>query len=520
MTFEETLRDRLERDAASVPPPPRTPGRAVARARARHRHRVVAAGVVAVLAVGTAVAVPTLLAGDTEHTPSVELPATPATLPPTGPLDLTWRPTSGGIMYATAQVQDGDTVYAISTGPGFHYGAPMNGTHMPIALYRLGDDGRWQPTPLDGDQRPYTANLATADGALYAVSTAPGSDVPRVGVSRDGGATWSSHALPPAGFPEGTRNLTRQAYGSVAARGDKVLALVVTRFYVDDDAVFPEKKGHPEYVVERRPEGLVLSKFTLGGFTTTRPAAPGATTTLPAGAPTTGPGAETSRPPILSRGEREAIRTVPWSKLGLRGPDDLAPRYQLFERSGDEWRPVDIQPADLGVLAEHLSVAGDRFVLTGIYARTEGAFVSDDGHQWNRVPLAKGEKLVGASSALVRYPQTGTTARVSVDGGASWTDVDLGANGADPGLDVIDASGGPLGVALLLGDAGDHPIQLAVSSDMISWTVQKVSDVVGAGAYVKGWTFVGADRIVVAAERAPGGNDAETITAVGTPVRR
>ena len=507
MTFEDALRDRLEHDAASVPLPARSPGRAVARARARHRHRLVATGVVAVLAVGTAVAVPTLLATADDAAPSAQVPATSPTLPPTGPLALSWRPTAGGIMLATAQVQDGSgAVYAISTSPGFHYGAPMPDHRAPIALYRLGDDGRWQPTPLDGD-RPYTDNLAAAGDALYAVSTAPGEDAPRVGRSTDGGGTWTSDQLPPSDFPAGSRHLTRQAYGRVAAKGDQVLALVVTRFYPDEDAIFPEKKVHKDYIVERRPEGLALTKLDSGSLFTVTPDKAAAGKVLGQG-------------PVERRRRGEVVRTVPWSALGLRGVTDLAPHAQVFERSGDGWHRLDVEPADLGGLADQLGVAGDRFVVTGIYGLSEGALVSEDGRQWNRVPLAPGDKVVGTGSALVRYPQTGTAVKVSTDGGVSWTDVDLAARGADPALQVISASGGPLGVALLLGDGNQHPIQLAVSADMASWTVGDVATAVGPGAYVKGWTFVGADRIVVGAERAPGGNDAETVTAVGTPVRK
>ncbi|HKE72261.1 MAG TPA: hypothetical protein VKB57_01525 [Acidimicrobiales bacterium] len=528
MTFEDTLRDRLEHDAASVPLPPRTPARAAARARVRHRNRLVVTGVVAVLAVGTAVAVPTLLAQGEGRTPSAEVPATQPTLPP-GPLDLSWRkPTSGGIMYAGAQVQSGSgTVYAISTAPGFHYGDPMSGTRWPIALYRLGDDGRWQPTDLGG-RRPYADNLAAAGDTLYAVSTAPGTHTLRVGASRDGGDTWTSDELPPAAFPTGSHDLTRQSYGTVAAKGDQVLAMVVTRFYPDEDAIFPEKKGHPDYIVQRTPEGLALVKVDVfravpgpgGGKAAVL--APGTAT---AGAPTTTVPASptTSQPrtaPSFPTKKAETIRTVPWSDLGLHGLEDLGPKAEIFERTGDGWERVEAEPADFGGQGEALSVAGDRFVVTGIYGLSEGAFVSQDGRQWNRIPVATGDKVVGTGPGLVRYPQAGTKVQVSTDGGTTWTAVDLGAEGAEPNLQVISASGGPLGVALLLGDAQEHPRQLVVSADLASWTVGDVAQAVGAGSYVKGWTFVGADRIVVGAERAPGGNDAETVTAVGTPVRR
>jgi hypothetical protein len=502
MTFEDTLRDRLEHEAESVPLPPRTPARAAARARDRHRNRLVVIGVVAVLAVGTAVAVPTLLAQDRDRAPSAEVPATQPTLPP-GPLDLSWRrPTSGGIMYATAQVQSGSgTVYAISTAPGFHYGDPMPDRQLPIALYRLGDDGRWQPTTLGG-QRPYADTLAAAGDTLYAVSTAPGTHSLRVGASRDGGDNWSSDELPPADFPAGSRNLTRQAFGSVAARGDQVLAMVVTNFYPDEDAIFPEKKAHGDYVVERTAEGLSLVKVT-------------AFTAVPAPG-TTQPG---TRPSFPTK-KAETIRTVPWSALGLHGPEGLGSRVQIFERAGDGWERLQIEPTDLGAHPDRISVAGDRFVISGLEGLDAGAFVSQDGRQWSRIPVPRDENVVGTGPGLVRYPQAGTKVQVSTDGGTTWTAVDLGAKGADPNLQVISASGGPLGVALLLGDAQEHPRQLVVSADLDSWSVSDVAQAVGAGSYVKGWTFVGADRIVVGAERAPGGNDAETVTAVGTPVRK
>ena len=158
MTFEDTLRDQLHRQAADLPLPEREPGRAVARARARRRNHRVAAGATAVAAL-LAVAVAPQLAGGGDGDDSLTAGAADeGGLPPTGPLTFDWQATEGGLtsVSSTFQTDDG-TIYALATGPGVRYEDHPNGDY-PRALYRLAEDGTWEAVPLEGERpTPWTS---------------------------------------------------------------------------------------------------------------------------------------------------------------------------------------------------------------------------------------------------------------------------------------------------------------------------------------------------------------------------
>ncbi|HKY65329.1 MAG TPA: hypothetical protein VJM49_03125, partial [Acidimicrobiales bacterium] len=356
------------------------------------------------------------------------------TLPATGPLSFDWRASDGGLAMVSSSFQTDDgTVYALSTAPGFTGIGEDPG--WPRALYRLADDGTWQPTDLSGD-RPAAIDMSSDGSALYAISTAPGGadTIPRLSASTDGGETWSGEDLPDVAPPSDDVVWLQDRYLSIETAGDTTLALVTTSFRVDVPASFPELGGYVE--IEQSDDGLVVASYGTsphtgggvdaaqaetwasrstaeGGYvlegepgtppatdaptttevdpgtvatdapTTTTSVAPGGTgagpsTTEPAPPPTIAPvppGADVSEAP------EPETRTITWDELGLSGPDDLDPTYQLLRQAGEGWEPID-SPSGLAGSALTLGTAGERFVVDG----SDGTvLVSDDGTAWSTV---------------------------------------------------------------------------------------------------------------------------------------
>lgn len=563
MSIEQTVRDELRREAAAVPLPGREPDVAVSRARRRrHRRRATAASVAAV-AVLAVVVQPIVRDGGEGGDLDIAGPASTG-LSPTGPLDLDWQAVDGGLYDMRPAFSDeAGVIYALSTGPGARWTDHPDGD-IPRALYRLGDDGTWEPVELGGD-RPDATDLSGAGGLLYAVSTGPGTDggtVARLSTSSDGGDTWSSEDVSPPAPPSDAVEWQREMTMEVESSSSTTLAVVNTRFTPDLEALFPEMADSArDLVVEFREEGLVLVEWVqltspeeppadedrtpaeheaaeeraaAEQGASADPSDPPVTVTWPP--PDEGAGAEEeasgdgsadpSDPPVTwSEGEGEDVRTIPWSDLGIDGLDDLTARHDLFRRAGDGWEPVDA--TGLGeVEAFELGVAGDRFVATGTVGdgTSFSVLTSPDGTSWTPVAESSDGRLVGVGPALVEIPWEGTTLRVSGDGGASWSDVDLTeVPGVEAGSGILEADGGPLGLALVVGDpATGGSSQVVVSGDLVDWTVTPLADVIGtdaASVYVQ--PVVGEDRIVVSATGEPTGTDEPplTRTAIGTPVR-
>jgi hypothetical protein len=518
MSFEEILRRRLEHEARAVPLPFRDAGRAAHRARTRRRHRLAAAGAVTAAAV-VAAAVP--LVHGSSGDDSAVIPAATG-LPATGPLQLAWSSHGDGLseLASTFQAADG-SVYALSTGPGVRYGDWPDG--MPKALYHLADDGTWQPTELDGD-RPRAIDVAGNGSDIYAVSTGPATSgdefVSRLSASADGGDTWTTEDLPAAEPPSTVLQWDAVSNLSVETAGSTTLALVATSFLPDVAALFPEMATDLSraYQVRYTDEGITL--MSGGREAWVLQAGPGATT------PPTRPGDAEEQP--------TQVRTVPWSELGVDGPEALG-RNQFYRRAGDAWEPIDTHLPGTDVSLADLGEAAGKFVLSGSRRAAVGGdeaapvlYVSDDGAAWNEVqPPGELGQIVGVGSALVNVPWQGSVLQVSTDAGASWTDVDLAAAGVPVAADsvLMSPSGGPLGLAFVIGaDDQDEgtPQQLVTSSDLASFTTTPLSDVFGAGA--EGWhvfgTFMGTDRVVVlATPPTQPGQEVNMSTAVGTPVR-
>jgi hypothetical protein len=525
MSFEQTLRDRLHEEAVAAPLPDREPGLAAGRARTRRHHRrAVAAGLV--VAVAAAVAVPRLVGGEHDDGRPVSVgPASESGLAPTGPLDLDWQRADGGLYLPRSAFQDGEVIYALSTGPGVRAEDYPDGDE-PRALYKLGDDGTWEPVALDGD-RPRAGDVSGTAGLLYAVSTGPASEgsdaVAHLSTSDDGGDTWDSEDVPPLDPPSTAVDWEPSASVGVESTGSTTLAIVTTRFFPPVETLFPEM-ADPEgttadYSVETRDEGLVLVRY---------PITPAETdvTTPPSTVGADGARARAQEIQEDAASEGEDVRTITWSDLGVEGPDALATHYQLFTRAGDAWEPVTAEPDEFaGLDGIQLASAGDRFVVTGW--NDEGGstvLTSPDGLSWSPVANSPHDQIVGLGPALVKVPAEGVIVGVSNDAGASWSDVDLAeVAGVEPDSLIVAADTGPLGLALVVNTGRDvGPDRLVVSGDLADWTATPLADVVGFDDIGNVTPVVGEDRIVVTANHLVDGSSDQpppSVTAVGTPVR-
>ena len=551
--LRDSLRDQLRHEADLVTLPARDPAVAVARARRRQRNRRTALGVAAVAAVVAGV-VPVVVGGD-DGTDRTVSSSNAGRLPRTGPLAFDWQAADGGLALVSSSFQTDDgTVYALSTAPGF---TGVGTDEWKRALYRLGDDGTWEPIDLDGD-RPRAMDVSSDGGALYAISTAPGASddatVPRLSASTDGGETWAGEDLPPVDPPSDQVTWHQDRYLSIETAGDTTLAMVTTQFRLDVPASFPEYADFTD--VAMGPDGLVLTAYpppttvdapgaavftpdadaleawgqqrraeavtppaTAAPPTTTEPAPEWSTTTTAAApdapAPTTPdtPSAPTAPP---------ETRTLTWAELGLSGPDDLAPTHQLVRHTGSGWEALD---GVTGLTGEGLTLAaaGDRFVADG----SDGTIVvSDDGTSWTPVPPPPSDspgfhQVTTVGPALLAASPGQSQVAVSDDLGATWQPVDLTAAGVPAGSFVQSVSSGPLGAAIVLtGPDGWDPL-LVVSGDLVDWTATPVADIVGADTNTTVEATVGADRIVVTATLPPATPDGPSAgrTAVGTLVR-
>jgi hypothetical protein len=536
MSFEQTLRDRLHQEAGALPLPDREPERAAGRARSLRNHRrTVAAGLA--VAVAAAVAVPRVVGdgGDTRPV-SVGSPSESG-LAPTGPLHLDWRRADGGVYQARSAFQDGGVVYALSTGPGVRAEDYPDGDE-PRALYRLGDDGTWEPVALDGD-RPRASDVSGTGGLLYAVSTGPASEgsdaVAHLSTSDDGGDTWHSEDVPRLDPPSTAVDWESYSSVGIESAGSTTLAIVTTRFSPPVDTLFPELAESDEstdYSVETRDEGLVLVRYPVASERPEDPegsrvATPPSTAGADGAAGANGSASrQVQADGAGSASEGEDVRTVPWTELGVDGPDALATRFQLFTRSGDAWEPVTAQPdAFAGLDGIELASAGDRFVVVGWPDHDGGSTVltSPDGVSWTPVAGAPQEQIVGVGPALVKIPAEGVTLSVSGDAGASWSEVDLAeVAGVDPGSLVVASDTGPLGLALTVtARNGEGSDQLVVSGDLADWTATPLADIVGFDDIGTVTPVVGEDRIVVTATHQVQdlSEPPASVTAIGTPVR-
>lgn len=529
MSFQQMLREQLQREAAAVWLPERRPEGAVSRARSRRRRRQVVAAGVAIAVVAT----PLIMLRETADPVSVATPGASG-LVPTGPLELDWTRSDDGLSLLDDgfQAEDGP-IYAVAGDPTITDRDNPEGK-VARGLYRLGDDGTWEPLVLDGEQ-PLVAHFSEADGVLYAASanrtdpTDGGEDRVALSTSSDGGETWDTQAVglpdPPSTEVEWT---AFQVPTSIESNGSTTLAVVRTSFWPEPDRPLFPQETDPELsdknlTVEPRDEGMVLVRDPAGEARGDGPS-PDESGAEPAG---------------------EVIDTIPWAEFGVDGQEALM-HDQLFRWTGDAWEPLAGAGdafADSGSV--ELQAVGDRFVAKlGNDDGSEATFLtSTDGTSWSPLSLpvetfdaadrAAGgyptDQVVGVGTALVYIPAEGTVLHVSGDDGATWSEVDLvDAGVVEPGLGpeavprITWAAGGPLGLALALTDPDTMHTDLVVTGDLIDWTVTPLAEIVGGdGFQLQGPPIVGEDRIVVTVSESPPADSpsrSSLLTAVGTPV--
>ena len=552
MSFEQKLRDHLSTEASSLALPDRAPERAAGRAAQRRRTRratVAAVAGTAVLAGAVAVS-PQLLDGDDEPATDVAIAAPGAEgLVPTGPLDLSWRATDAGLSdFTTHYVDDDGRLFALSTSPGARWEDFPDGD-VPRTLYRLGEDGTWDEVPMEGD-RPDAIDMSGDDGLLYAISTGPGEGggvVARLSASSDGGDTWATEDLTAPEVAVDPELWTSSRTMSVETLNGQTLALVSTTWMPDLAAIFPEMANMDPavyYTVENREEGLVLvrSTFTEGTGAWGDPSIVAPTTTAAPDATiapdATGRAAEMTGEATgeVQMSPPEDVRTVPWSEVGAEGIEATEPQVQVYRRAGEAWEELpEVAAGFQGLVGAQLVTSGDRFVVSGYAPETVAALptaemppatalASPDGVTWTPLTVPLDGTLTSVGAALFVTNSAGDQAQVSSDGGVTWSEVDLAAAGVRDGQGVMGIGGGPLGVALTIGDTANWEARsLAVSGDLADWTVTPIADVFGgdfpAGAGVStpvvGDDTIALTRSVVIEE----GQPAESVTVVGTPAR-
>lgn len=372
MSFEEDIRSQLHEQVPTIPLPVDGPERAMARSRQRdHRRRAaVAIATVAVLGLGTVGFVQARSGPAGIRVASQGI----AGLQDQGPLELSWQRSQGGVasyMGNAGAVSASGALYRLSTAPG-STSRDVGDGNVPTALYRLADDGTWEVVSSDADL-PKIKDLGTSGELLYGMSTNPvagGVGYEAVlSSSADGGASWQPSTTLSIDPPSDVVDWRATANVQVEGLGDRAVALMSMSFHVPDAVIASSLAAQG---IETDPTDLQIARVVnrAEGITILRQSTNGSD---PSGTPSTVPPGEiVDEAGRLAAGATminpatEVIGVVPWSDLGLTGPSDLAVRTQLLVRDGDAWNPVDPNQGPLGgLLVYELDTLGSQFVLDG-----------------------------------------------------------------------------------------------------------------------------------------------------------
>jgi hypothetical protein len=513
MTFEDTLRDQLHRHGHQISLQGAGADHVIDRSRRRRRNQRSAGGV-AVAAALVAGAVGAASLGD-RGDGSLSIRNSGFGFPDAEPLDLSWSTVAGGVTNAMIVADDAELgTYALSTAPGARWSEDV--PTVPRALYRLADDGTWEPILLGEAGRPVATDVAASGGLLYAISTSavPGGAgyAPVISASADRGSSWQPTELAAVQPPNDLVEWDAGSALSIESTGDVTVAVVSTYFtpVIEEYQEQMEAGGDGSSLgIEYREEGLALVEYDLDD--------------VPA-VPASGGKPERVEPTVLD--------VTPWAELGIDGADDLGPDVQVYVLEAGSWAPVDAGLGGMGV--GDLDVVGDEIALQvwDDAAATDGrpapmrVVATSDGHHWREVGgLTDQGMLLGLGSTWIDVPwfsETGPSVRASLDG-STWETIDLATVDERLGGSqyVAWADSGPLGLAVITTD--DHNQgYLATTLDLVTWTVVPLEELFGRDDLRQSNVIVGSDHIVVTgvfADEVADGEVAESVTAVGTPER-
>jgi hypothetical protein len=445
------------------------------------------------------------------------LAATAALRPPTettstgspGSTPLRWTvvdlPEGLGIAHDPVVADDG-AVYALSTAPG------SSDTQNPVGtLYRSADGRSWAPQALP-DHLQATA-LSAGGSRIHAVGPDPAGGAVVVASSADGGSTWSSARIP---MPRADLMLRHRevsvAATSLAAGPESVVVAVSVQARPDLHRLLEGKGLAGGLKVDLTDTGVSLS------CPEQMPA------TVPPG---TGPGPCTGAD----------TRAYTWEELGL-DPELRAivnGETHLFRSTGGD--PFAEVPAALppgSVTALFSTATGYRLLLAADSPRT-AQVRSTDGLTWERSgpdlaagPFAVTKGLLGRQPAVVYYAdQTDHVRLATADRAGVWTvgDLSLAVPGREgrplfPGNPTF----GPLGLAAVATPDDGKLLpdgHLVLSTDGRTVSATPLGPMAGDGPWIVSGLTVDADAVIVRLTRPdqgqPGSGGPSQRLLVGTP---
>jgi hypothetical protein len=502
--------DRISRylvdRAADIELRPASVDTVVRRAAGRRRTR---RGLVAAAVALTVGASSVLIAqrDDSGDEPGVEMP--PAGVVPS-PLD--WavvessagiRPLRGGgpvLGGGTTALTDDGAVYALSTAPGPQTADTWD---QPATLYRSVDGTHWDPLALPGG---FSAHSLTGDGGqLYAVGTSPagGGVSYQLATSGDGGVTWTT-----AEVPSDVAELQARYPGEVLTGPPKVAVhdgtVVVTMFVY----------GVPD--LDERVPGGVSQEVSWG------PSVEG----------------------VMVDDDRDGHveRTYSWAEIGVNDElrDLVLNRRTMVAAAhdGGELSPIDVADDARGA---QVVATDDGFTLfltppgtgaAGTPAEVTQVLRSRDGVSWEPAGELSGSVenagTVGGRPAVAVFdPGTPTGEQIRVaQADGSWLSLDPGTVVGPLGARVVSVAFGPLGWAAVVepfppdDDDAPLPLQVVHSVDGTSMSVVPIDDLIDPAPQRSVETYVTADAVFARVSE-PEDDDPATgatqLVVVGTP---
>ena len=425
-------------------------------------------------------------------------------------VDLAWsaEPTTIGGFSNVAVLGSDGAFYALSTSPSMRE-MPQDGSPPDYSIYRSEDGTTWTEQPINGlGTDLWLRNLAEAGGNLYVVSTAPGVADPdasaiRVGISGDGGASWSSTALAlDARQPVNLEAFGKSVQPHVAAGSGAIVATASTRFFVDYNLVVPPGILTDSSFAQRTTTGIEVVDYSQRGECTGM--------LCPAGA---------NQPLVVWR--------ATWAELGLQPEPDAAVETFVSSDGGATFEETP-SPFALDQGVDNLYSVGDT-VIAVVRPSTFSALAptpltlwrTTDGIEWTKaegfpaMDVVMSVGVTGGKLAVIGQLLTTPVIAVSADDGATWRAVDISAT--LPGLGTNDsqwitaASVGPVGAFLNIqtwvqnagvNQQGMQIDQLLSSADLLSWSVTPSSELVSGGLFQ---LVAGADEILLQGYERTGG---------------